>query len=389
MADTMQAVVFHGKGDIRIEEVNVPKPGPKEVQLKPAFVGICGTDLHEYLEGAYLIPTTPHPVTGKSAPVIIGHEYSGVVSDVGDEVDDLKPGDRVVVQPIIFDGTCNSCQRGLVNCCTNSGFIGLSGMVFRKKIHEDTTAHIVTGIGGGLATYTTVPRYSVFKIPDNIPLQVAGMISIPDSDDTRLTAQALVEPLAVAWNAVQQSDFKPGDTALILGAGPIGLAILQVLKSKGASQIIVTETADKRREFATKFGATTVLDPTQTNVGEECKKLCAAEGVQVVFDCAGMQSTLETALAASRPRAVIVNVAIWASEVTISPNYFMLNERTFKGSATYTSSVFQEVIDALARGDLKPEPMITSLINMEEIEEKGFKTLINYKDTQVKILVRV
>ncbi|EMT62901.1 Diacetyl reductase [(R)-acetoin forming] [Fusarium odoratissimum] len=357
----MQAVVFHGKGDIRIEEVNVPKPGAKEVQakaqLKPAFVGICGTDLHEYLEGAFLIPTTPHPVTGKSAPVIIGHEYSGVVSDVGDEVDDLKPGDRVVVQPIIFDGTCSSCQRGLINCCSNSGFIGLSG------------------IGGGLATYTTVPRYAVFKIPDNIPLQVA--------------AQALVEPLAVAWNAVQQSNFQPGDTALILGAGPIGLAILQVLKSKGASQVIVTETADKRREFATNFGATTVLDPTKTNVGEECKNLCAGEGVQVVFDCAGVQSTLETALAASRPRSVIVNVALWATEVTISPNYFMLNERTFKGSATYTASVFQEVIDALARGDLNPEPMITSLIEMDQIEEKGFKTLINYKDTQVKILVRV
>ncbi|KAF5250336.1 hypothetical protein FANTH_4436 [Fusarium anthophilum] len=354
MANTMQAVVFHGKGDIRIEQVNVPKPGPKEVQLKPAFVGICGTDLHEYLEGAYLIPTTPHPVTGKSAPVIIGHEYSGVVSGVGDEVDDLKPGDRVVVQPIIFDGTCNSCQRGLINCCSKSGFIGLSG------------------IGGGLATYTTVPRYSVFKIPDNISLEVA--------------AQALIEPLAVAWNAVQQSDFKPGDTALILGAGPIGLAILQVLKSKGATQIIVTETADKRREFATKFDATTVLDPTTTNVGEECKRLCDGEGVQVVFDCAGMQSTLETALAASRPRAVIVNVAIWSTEVTISPNYFMLNERTFKGSATYTASVFQDVIDALARGDLNPEPMITSLIEMDEIEEKGFKTLINEKDTQVKIL---
>ncbi|KAG6978835.1 (R,R)-butanediol dehydrogenase [Fusarium oxysporum f. sp. conglutinans] len=373
MADTMQAVVFHGKGDIRIEEVNVPKPGAKEVQLKPAFVGICGTDIHEYLEGAFLIPTTPHPVTGQSAPVIIGHEYSGVVSDVGDEVDDLKPGDRVVVQPIIFDGTCSSCQRGLINCCSNSGFIGLSGMEFRKDIHADAAADIIIGIGGGLATYTTVPRYAVFKIPDNIPLQVA----------------ALVEPLAVAWNAVQQSNFQPGDTALILGAGPIGLAILQVLKSKGSSQIIVTETADKRREFATNFGATTVLDPTKTNVGEECKKLCAGEGVQVVFDCAGVQSTLETALAASRPRSVIVNVALWATEVTISPNYFMLNERTFKGSATYTASVFQEVIDALARGDLNPEPMITSLIEMDQIEEKGFKALINYKDTQVKILVRV
>ncbi|KAF4343942.1 alcohol sorbitol dehydrogenase [Fusarium beomiforme] len=351
----MQAVVFHGKGDIRLEEVKVPKPGPKEIQLKPAFVGICGTDLHEYLEGAYLIPTTPHPVTGKQAPVVIGHEYSGVVSDVGEEVDDLKAGDRVVIQPIIFDGTCSSCQRGLINCCSNSGFIGLSG------------------IGGGLAEYTTVPRYAVFKIPDNISLEVA----------------ALIEPLAVAWNAVQLSDFQPGDTALILGAGPIGLAILQVLKSKGAGHIIVSETADKRRDFATKFGATTVLDPTKTNVGEQCKELCAGEGVQVVFDCAGVQSTLETALAASRPRSVIVNVAIWAGEVTISPNYFMLNERTFKGSATYTASVFQDVIDAIARGDLNPEPMITSLIEMDQIEEKGFKALINYKDTQVKILVRV
>jgi len=114
-------------------------------------------------------------VTGKSAPVIIGHEYSGVVSDVGDEIDDLKPGDRVVVQPIIFDGTCSSCQRGLINCCSNSGFIGLSGMEFRQDIHEDSIADIVTGIGGGLAKYTTVPRYAVFKIPDKIPLQVAGM----------------------------------------------------------------------------------------------------------------------------------------------------------------------------------------------------------------------
>ena len=94
------------------------------------------TDVHEYLEGAYLIPTEPHPVTGKKAPVIIGHEYSGIVSGLGSGVSDLAIGDRVVVQPIIFDGTCNSCQQGLINCCSNSGFIGLSGSS-RTLCHAD------------------------------------------------------------------------------------------------------------------------------------------------------------------------------------------------------------------------------------------------------------
>lgn len=131
-------------------------------------------DLHEYLEGAYLIPTTPHPVTGKKLPVIIGHEYSGTVSEVGDEVNDLKAGDRVVVQPIIFDGTCNSCQKGLINCCPNSGFIGLSGKSRCRDLVEVSEANIYLGIGGGLAEYTTVPRYAVYKIPDNVSLKVAG-----------------------------------------------------------------------------------------------------------------------------------------------------------------------------------------------------------------------
>ncbi|KAH7002553.1 chaperonin 10-like protein, partial [Ilyonectria destructans] len=385
----MRAIVFHGKGDIRLEEVEVPKCGPTDVQLKPAFVGICGTDLHEYLEGAYLIPTTPHPVTGKKLPVIIGHEYSGTVSEVGDEINDLKAGDRVVVQPIIFDGTCNSCQKGLINCCPNSGFIGLSGKSRCRDLVEVSEADIYLGIGGGLAEYTTVPRYAVYKIPDNVSLKVA----------------ALVEPLAVAWHAVKLSGFQPNDAALILGAGPIGLAILHILKSQGGSQIIVSETAEKRRQFATNFGASTVIDPTREDVGERCKTLCAGEGVQVVFDCAGVQSTLEAALAASRPRAVIVNVAVWAGEAVLSPNHFLLNERTYRGSATYSATVFPEVIAALAQGKistlslmkrpltrlgkLDPEPMITSLIEMDEIEEKGFKALVTSKDSQVKILVKI
>ena len=165
-----------------------------------------------------------------------------------------------------------------------------------------------------------------------------------------MKCEALVEPMAVAWHAVKLSGFNPGDDALVLGAGPIGLAIVEVLRGQGAGQIVVSEVAAKRREFASRFGATAVLDPTNTNIGNRCREICAGSGAQVVFDCAGVQSTLDAALAASKPRGVIVNLALWSTPAVVSPNFFMQNERTYKGSATYDKTDFVEVIDAISTG---------------------------------------
>lgn len=125
----MHAVRFHGREDLRYEQVPEPHCGNGQIKIKPAWCGICGSDLHEFLGGPSLCPTTPHPITGEQVPVTFGHEFSGTIEEIGEGVSETyNIGDRVCVQPIIYDGTCGSCEGGLVNCCDNNGFVGLSGM---------------------------------------------------------------------------------------------------------------------------------------------------------------------------------------------------------------------------------------------------------------------
>lgn len=152
----MKALRFHGQKDIRLDEVEIVQCGKGQVKVKPAFVGICGSDLHEYLGGASIIPTTPHPITNEKVPLTLGHEFSGTIEEVGEDVHDIKVGCRVVVQPIIYDGTCNACKEGYINCCDNNGFVGLSGW------------------GGGLSEHVVVPRKAVYEIPDSISMEVGG-----------------------------------------------------------------------------------------------------------------------------------------------------------------------------------------------------------------------
>lgn len=351
----MKALRFHGQKDIRLDEVEIVQCGKGQVKVKPAFVGICGSDLHEYLGGASIIPTTPHPITNEKVPLTLGHEFSGTIEEVGEDVHDIKVGCRVVVQPIIYDGTCNACKEGYINCCDNNGFVGLSGW------------------GGGLSEHVVIPRKAVYEIPDSISMEVG----------------ALVEPLAVAWHAVKTSPFKKGDSVLILGGGPIGLAVIQTLVAKGASKIIVSEVASRRKEFAKQFGAHHVLDPTKDDVVARVRELCGGSGADVAFDAAGVQAGLDQAIQAIRARGTLVNIAIWEKTATITPNRLVFRERRYMGVATYQEGDFQDVIDAIASGSLKPEPMITGKIQMDEVEEKGFKALVHDKANHIKILVEV
>ena len=161
---------------------------------------------------------------------------------------------------------------------------------------------------------------------------------------------ALIEPLAVAWHAVKTSPFKKGDSVLILGGGPIGLAVIQVLVAKGAEKIIVSEVTPRRREFARQFGAHYVLDPIKDDIVERVRQLCDGSGVNVAFDAAGVQAGLDQAIQAIRFRGTLVNIAIWEKTATITPNSLVFRERRYIGVATYHDGDFYDVIDAIAAG---------------------------------------
>lgn len=247
----------------------------------------------------------------------LGHEFSGTVEEVGEGVTDLKVGSRVVVQPIIYDGTCGACKAGYINCCDKNGFVGLSGW------------------GGGLSEHVVLPRSCLYAIPESMSLEVG----------------ALVEPLAVAWHAVNSSPFKKGDSVLILGGGPIGLAVLQTLKAKGAETIIVSEVAPRRKEFAKQFGASHVLDPTKDDIVAQVREICDGQGANLAFDAAGVQAGLHQAVLAIRAKGTLVNIAVWEKPPSISVNDLLFRERHYMGVVTYVPGDFQDVIDAIASGN--------------------------------------
>lgn len=296
---TMKAIRFHGQRDIRLDTIEAPRVGAGKVKIAPKFCGICGSDLHEYLGGANLIPKpeNPHPITKETLPLTLGHEFSGIVEEVGDGVESVKPGDRVCVQPIIYDGDCRSCVRGLVNCCDRNGFVGLSGW------------------GGGLCEAMVVPESCVKQLPDNVTLEEG----------------ALVEPLAVGWHAVDISPFKETDSVLILGAGPIGLAVVQVLAGRGCKNIIISEVSTKRREFAAQFGAHHTIDPINEDMVARVTELTGGLGADVAFDAAGVQAALDPAFAALKARGTLVNIAVWEKRAGIAMNGLVFRERGYMG----------------------------------------------------------
>jgi threonine dehydrogenase-like Zn-dependent dehydrogenase len=291
----MNAVRFYGQRDLRLDNVPIPECKPGHVKIAPKFCGICGSDLHEYLGGANVIPQPghPHPITKETLPLTLGHEFSGVIKEVGDGVMHVKPGDNVSVRPSIYDRTCPTCKRGLEHCCDNTGFVGLSGW------------------GGGLCEYVVVPASCAKLLPSNVPLEIG----------------ALIEPLAVGWHAVDVSPYKESDSVLVLGAGPIGLGLVQVLLGRNCSNIIVSAKGRKRKETAIKFGAHHVIDLTEVDVVQEVFNLTNGEGVELAFDAAGSQAGVDTAFMAMKARGTFMNLALWEQRATLNMNDLLFREK--------------------------------------------------------------
>ncbi|MDQ3155941.1 MAG: 2,3-butanediol dehydrogenase [Actinomycetota bacterium] len=350
----MKAARFYGPGDIRIDDIAEPKVRPGTVKVEVEWCGICGTDLHEYLEGPIFAPAAdaPHPITGETVPITLGHEFAGVVHEVGEGVTDIHVGDRVVVEPYIICGRCDACQQGKYNVCQTLGFVGLSGY------------------GGGFSQFVVAERRWIHPL-----------------GDLGTDVGALIEPLAVAYHAVRLSGAKPAHTALVFGAGPIGLVTTAALRATGVEQIIVVEPADVRKKKAPIAGADHIIDPTSTDVVAEVMELTKGRGADVSFECAGIDQVLKSAILSTRAGGTCVNVAIWGHEASVAMNDLVFREVNVLGSLAYAND-HPATIEMVASGKVDPYQFITGRIALDDIVKSGFDELINNKEENVKILVK-
>jgi (R,R)-butanediol dehydrogenase/meso-butanediol dehydrogenase/diacetyl reductase len=349
----MKAAVWHAQRDIRIEEVPEPPPPPAgQVKVEVAWCGLCGTDLHEYLGGPLYIPAdVPHPLTGARAPVILGHEMSGLVVKVGPGVTRVKVGDRVALCPIIGCLKCRWCKSGLMGLCTNIAFLGVSWH------------------GGGFAPYVNVHDYMCYHLPQEVSYEVGAM----------------VEPFAATYRALKQAAVQPGETIAIVGAGPIGLMALQSARIQGAQQVVTIEPAAKRQQLARQCGATVVVDPLKQDALAAVRDLTGGEGADAVIECSGIEATGILAARIARRKGRVVVMGVFEHPAPLDYTDLVYGEKTVMGSMG-GYGVFDEAIQAMASGRFNGEPLITGKIKLDDILG-GLDALIKHKEDNVKILV--
>ena len=334
----MRAAVYYGNSQLEIEDVPEPSASDGRVKVQVSRNGICGTDLHEYFDGPIFIPSEPHPLTGRAMPLVIGHEFSGVVTDVGRGVSDVEEGDRVAIEPIYRCGACRPCQTGRYNLCTSIGFHGLMA-------------------DGGMAEYTVVPPDQVHKLPDDVPLEMG----------------ALVEPMSVAYHAAKLAEVDDQSRALIYGAGPIGIGIWFALRGLGLTEIDVVEPSATRRASIEKLGART-FDPATQDVRGIIAEQTGGNGVDAAFDAAGVQPAVESALACVGERRPLISVAIYDKPLSTPLINLVLRERRIQGTICYTSDDYRAVIDLMARGHYDTTGWVDT-IPLTGVVEQGFQEL--------------
>jgi (R,R)-butanediol dehydrogenase / meso-butanediol dehydrogenase / diacetyl reductase len=344
----MKAAVYHGPNKLEVTDVPEPESSAGTVKVKVGFNGICGTDLHEYYAGPIFIPTEPHPLTGRALPLTIGHEFSGTVTDVGPGVTDFAAGDRVAIEPIYRCGRCAPCRAGNYNICQQIGFHGLMS-------------------DGGMAEYTVVPTNMLHRLPDNVSLELG----------------ALVEPMSVAYHAATLGDVGAGDTAVIFGAGPIGIGLWFALRGKGLESVFVVEPSATRRAAIEALGATT-LDPTAVDVPAVIAEHTDGRGADAAYDAAGVAPAVGAAMASVGARKPTISVAIYEKPLTTPLLNLVMNESRIQGSLCYTSADFEAVIDLMSRGMYDTTGWVTP-IAIDDVIDEGFEAL--HAGTKMKVLI--
>jgi (R,R)-butanediol dehydrogenase/meso-butanediol dehydrogenase/diacetyl reductase len=347
----MRAAVYHGRQDVRIEEVaEPPEPGPGEVKLEITRCGICGTDVAEYMAGPHLIPRDAHAQTGRQVPIVIGHEFIGTVAQVGEGVTSLAVGDRVASGAGVSCGKCAWCLRGETNMCER---------YYTHGFQAD----------GGLAERVTLPANTCERIPASA------------SDDNA----ALAQPLAVAVHALRRTVHATGETLVLIGAGGIGSLYLAVAKSQGIP-VIAADVDHAALGRALALGADLVVDLRVDDLAQVVRRETGGHGAATVVECTGRAEALDTAAQLVRRAGTLMLVGLQTAPVPFDFHRLVQREITVRTSNAHVcASDLPQALALLGARDLAPL-LVDRVIPLEKLVEDGILASVR-GETHGKVLV--
>ena len=342
----MKALVLKHYNHFAFEEVPTPEPGAEEVLVAVKACGICGSDVHG-MDGS----------TGRRRPpIIMGHEAAGVISGLGSGVSGWAVGDRVTFDSTIYCGRCEFCQRGKLNLCEQRRVLGVSCEDYRQD--------------GAFAEYVTIPQRVLYRLPEKLAFEHA----------------ALVEPYSIALHAISRATLRPTDTVVVVGAGMIGLALVQALKQRGCEQIVAVDVAAGRLALAETCGATVAINSARENALETILQSTGGRGVDAAFEAVGVSATVGLALRCVRKGGAVTLVGNLAPKVEFPLQTAVTRELTISGSCA-SRGEYPVCLEMLARGDLNPASLISKIAPLAEGAE-WFQRLYQKEPGLLKVLLR-
>lgn len=325
MSEKMKAAVLHAPYDLKIEEVEKPKPKSVEVLLKVMATGICGTDIETY-HGKYNV----------KYPIIMGHEAAGKVVQTGANVERVAVGDKVVIDPIFYCGRCYLCLMGKRNLCVNGGLLG-----------RDVGS-------GAYAEYTVLPEQYVYKIPNSISYEEASVIQL----------------LTTVYHGQKRIRIMPNDSVAVLGQGAAGLLHTKLAKLSGANPVMVTSRSDWKLELAKRYGADIIINSKDEDPVKAILDNTGQRGADVVIEAAGSIETFKQAVRAVRPGGTILSFGVLTKQLNdldLFPLYF--KELTIVGARASTGEEFEPSIKLIATRAIDVKPLITHAFNLDKLKE--------------------
>lgn len=338
--DEMQALVYTAPGKLELKRVPVPSIAEDEVLIRVKSCGICGSDVPGYLGR-----------TGRRIPpMIMGHEFSGVIEEVGAKVSRYKPGQRVTVQPIRYCGTCEFCRSGKTSLCSNQSMLG------------------VLETDGAMAEYVRAAERQIVPLPDEV------------SFDTG----ALAEPFAVAYSAVEKGDVT-GKTVAVVGCGTIGLMIISALRLKGAAAIYAMDLAEDKRAYAKKIGADVVFDPRSE---EDFQSMLTETGggVEVAFEAVGATESVASAMRSLKKAGTAVWVGNMIAEIKVNMQQIVTRELQVKGNFDYRQEGFADAVRMMGKFDFSH--LIDRVITLDQAD-LAFEQLGSKKINSIKTIIHL